>query len=222
VIGVGLHKSSATKISLGDAGLVIAICFGWFIALSIEAVVLGFPSSASFSDASLMSIVALECAFASAALMLLHYRGYALATLLPTPSWRGSIVGALLYVGTLGIWSVAALALFNDENSTQPIAKILANATPSLLVVVLLSMVNGLYEEAFLLGYLLRGLTPYGASFALGTSMLVRVLYHLYQGPVGTVSVLIFGLVVSIYYYRTRALWPTVVAHALGDFVALT
>ena len=30
------------------------------------------------------------------------------------------------------------------------------------------------------------------------------------------------GAVLSVYYYRTRRLWPVVVAHGLLDFLALT
>jgi uncharacterized protein len=216
-----LKKSFGEAISLGVASVVVGVCFGWFVGLSIEAVLLGFPTAGSFSDPSLMSIAALECIFALGALMFLQYRGYSLGELIPIPTLRGTLVGALLYGCILLVWTLAVAAFSIDQSSTQPIAKIVANAKPSLAVVLVLSAVNGLYEETFLLGYLLRGLTAYGASFAVGVSLLIRVLYHLYQGPVGTVSVLLFGLVVSLYYLRTRSLWPTVVAHALGDAVAL-
>lgn len=46
-------------------------------------------------------------------------------------------------------------------------------------------------KRRFWLGYLVRGFAAVGASFAIGLSLLVRVLYHLYQGPLGAVSVLV-------------------------------
>ena len=55
---------------------------------------------------------------------------------------------------------------------------------------------------------------------AVGVSLLVRVLYHLYQGPMGAISVLGFGLILSLYYVRTQRLWPIVVAHILADVLA--
>jgi membrane protease YdiL (CAAX protease family) len=49
--------------------------------------------------------------------------------------------------------------------------------------------------------------------------LLVRVLYHLYQGPVGAVWVLAIGLVFGLYFMRTNQLWPPVFAHILWDIV---
>ena len=89
------------------------------------------------------------------------------------------------------------------------------------MFILALSLLNGLYEETFLLGYLIRGFSAAGASFALGLNVLVRLLYHLYQGPMGAVSVVIFGLVVGYYYWRTRVLWPAVFAHMLADVLGL-
>jgi membrane protease YdiL (CAAX protease family) len=93
----------------------------------------------------------------------------------------------------------------------------MATARPSLAVVLLLSVVNGLYEEVFLLGYLMKGFRHRGASFALGLSLLVRVLYHLYQGPHGALSIAVAGLVFGVFYLRTGWLWPVVFAHMLAD-----
>ncbi len=81
------------------------------------------------------------------------------------------------------------------------------------------SLVNGAYEEVFLCGYLLRAVEALGASIAICLSTLVRLLYHLYQGPYGALGVVGFGLLASIYFWRTRQLWPIVCAHALADLV---
>jgi uncharacterized protein len=127
----------------------------------------------------------------------------------------------LLCAVALGAWALLAQLFSADELAAQPIAEIASHAHPSLVWVIALSMINGLYEETFLLGYLVRGFAAVGASFAIGLSLLVRVLYHLYQGPLGAVSVLVFGVVVGCYYWRTRSLWPAVFAHTLADVVAL-
>lgn len=207
--------------SLGEACLLIAICFGWFILVSIDAVLRGFPTSGSFSDANLVSLMVLECFLGILALAFLRHRGYSIAELLPSPTWRGSASGLLLALGAFFACWFVEQAFSSRQLESQPIVEIVNNAKPSLLVALLLSMLNGLYEETFLLGYLVRGFASAGASFALGLSLLVRVLYHLYQGPIGAISVLIFGLVVGIYYWRTRTLWPAVFAHILADAAAL-
>jgi membrane protease YdiL (CAAX protease family) len=47
-------------------------------------------------------------------------------------------------------------------------------------------------------------------------------MYHLYQGPLGAILVLGFGVVVSLFYWRFRQVWPVMVAHMLADAAALT
>lgn len=207
---------------IGEACCVIAIAFGWFITASLSAVASGFPTSGSFSDASLIGLMLTEVILGAFALLFLRFRLYPIKEFIPSPTLTGSAHGALLCATALALWFVLEQALFTGDLDGQPIAEILNNARPSLLVVVALSMLNGLYEEAFLLGYLVRGFAPLGAYFAVGLSMLVRVLYHLYQGPVGALSVLVFGCVVSLYYWRTGRLWPAVFAHTLADVIALT
>jgi membrane protease YdiL (CAAX protease family) len=44
---------------------------------------------------------------------------------------------------------------------------------------------------------------------------------HLYQGPLRVVGMAALGGALTVYYYRTRRLWPVVVAHGLLDFLAL-
>jgi len=88
-------------------------------------------------------------------------------------------------------------------------------------VVLLVSVVNGTFEEFFLTGYLLKVLRPAGASAALGVSALIRMTYHLYQGPLGALTVMAFGLLLTAFYWRYRLLWPVISAHIITDFVAL-
>lgn len=87
------------------------------------------------------------------------------------------------------------------------------------LALVTLGIVNGTHEEVFLLALLLRGLRRYGLPVALGISLLVRLSYHLYQGPLGAVYVTMFGLVLSLYYVASGKLFPVVIAHALWDII---
>ena len=205
-----------------EATLLVAISFGWFILLSVLAVVNGFPTSATFTDSSLASIALVEIVFGMMALTFLNFRGYRLSELLPSSSWRGCLEGVALCAVALLACRAAAMLIPFQHDEIQPIAQIMANAKPSLGVVIVVSMLNGLYEETFLLGYLVRGFASIGASFALGLSVLVRLLYHLYQGPAGALSIVIFGIILGVAYWCTRKLWPAVVAHSLADLVALS
>lgn len=89
----------------------------------------------------------------------------------------------------------------------------------SLPMIVIVAMVNGAYEEIFLLGFLQRGLAGFSVSTAMGISILVRMLYHTYQGPVGALSIVCYGLIVSGYYARSKSLFAPVFAHILADIL---
>jgi membrane protease YdiL (CAAX protease family) len=209
-----------TTTTIGEAATVVAICFGLFILASLQAVAAGFPVVAgAFSNASLLWLMSTELVLGAAALGLLALRGYSVASLIPRPTLSGSVWGVALFCGA---WFVAwvFVAPFLSDQPTQPIDLMVQDATPSLDVVVPMALINGTFEEVFLLGFLLRGLRGHGLSFALGISLLVRVLYHLYQGPIGALSVLGIGLAFSLYYIRFAQLWPPVFAHVLFDIVA--
>ncbi|MED5619757.1 CPBP family intramembrane glutamic endopeptidase [Ideonella sp. BN130291] len=216
------ERASTTAATPAEAGAVVAICFGLFIVWSLSAAAAGFQTGTGFSDAVFTETIAIECFLGSTALWFLRGRGHSVRTLLPLPTWWGTLLGVALCFACLVGWGLVSPLFSVAEQAAQPISQIMAVSRPSLTMIVLASMVNGLYEETFLVGYLVRGFSGLGASLALGISLLVRLLYHVYQGPIGALSVVVFGLVVSLFYWRTRLLWPVVVAHALQDVIAFT
>lgn len=200
-----------------EALAVTGMAFGMFIVGSVRAVANNF-AAAPFSDASLIWMVVVEVMLANAALVFLHMRGFAVSTLVPTPTFKGAIVGiALFFVA----WLVSQLVVapFADGQPRQPIEAMITEAKVTLPAVVAMAMINGTFEEVFLLGFLLRGLRGYGLSVALSITLLVRVLCHLYQGPLGPLWVIGFGLTFAVYYMRSAQLWPPVFAHILWDIV---
>ncbi|MDR0480081.1 MAG: CPBP family intramembrane metalloprotease [Burkholderiaceae bacterium] len=207
-----------TTTTFGEAAAIIAICFGWPIMVSTLSVVRGFQNVA-FTDAGFIGLMVMEAVFAAIALLILRVRKYSIFSLYPAPSLRGAGLAVLLFIASWLVSFVLVTFFATTGQPEQPISKMMETASVSLPTLVLTALVNGAYEEIFLLGFLLRGLRGYGLSVALGISLLVRVLYHLYQGPLGAVSVLGFGLVLSIYYIRTGSLFPAVFAHVLADIV---
>ncbi len=200
-----------------EALVVTAICFGMSIVLSLQAVAAGFPAG-SFDDSGFVGLIKLELAMAGAAVLFLALRGYAVSTLLPRPSLRGCGEGLLVYLAASAVaWLL--LLPFASAWQEQPIEQMMAQATVSVPTVLALAVVNGTFEEVFLLGFLSRGLRGHGLSVALGVPLLVRVLYHLYQGPAGALAICGFGLVLSVCHARSGRLWPVVFAHMLADVV---
>lgn len=195
----------------------MSLCFGWFIVGSAYTVSIGFQNG-SFSEGGVVGLVLLEVILAIAAIYVLGSRGFDVSSLYPRPSLAGAAAGLILAAAAFGAaW--AATSSFDWNYYSRPLEQLMGGPPIALPALVLLGIVNGAYEEVFLLGFLLRGLRGYGLSIAIGVSVLVRVLYHLYQGPLGALYVGVFGLVLSLYYVSSGKLFPVVLAHALWDII---
>ena len=210
---------SRRLLTIAEVIAVVAIFAGWFIYCSVMAVMAGFPVP-RFEDGGLVLLVAFEACTFSVAALILYLRGWKLRDFNLRASWSGCLVGSLLY-GASVLACFAIWDLFRSAASAQAfLVEMSGAARVSLPVALLVSAVNGAFEEFFLTGYLLKALEGTGASMAIGTSGLIRLLYHLYQGPLGACSALAFGLIIALFYWRYRQLWPAVVAHFLADLIA--
>lgn len=202
-----------------EALVVTGVCFGWAIWGSLWTVLAGYPDLGGFTDAGAWQTVVTELACAAIALVVLYVRRYDVATLVPEVTLRDTLLGlALMVVANWAGWQV--LEPFLAGHGEQPIERIAQATTISAPAVLAVSFVNGTFEEVFLLGFLQRGLQARGLSIALGVTLLVRVVYHLYQGPLGALSILAFGLVQGLWYAHARRLWSPVFAHIMCDIVA--
>lgn len=211
--------------SPGEAAGIVALCFGWFIYASILAVSsspgvgTGTGSAgAYYTESNLLSLVIFELILGVIALWVLRVRGFDVASLYPKPTLSGFAIAPPLYLAAVGAsWLV--LMPFYGSSSASPANALTGGAIINLSVLVTLGVINGAYEEIFLLGFLLRGLRAYGLPVAIGVAFLIRVLCHLYQGPSNALSVGVFGLVLSFYYVASGKLFPVVLAHAIADIV---
>jgi membrane protease YdiL (CAAX protease family) len=215
-----MTQSKRIATTPGEALAVVALCFGWPIVLSARVVLAGFQiEQGGFSNVGALFTVAYEIVLSLAAFALLRRRGYDVASLVPHPTWIDSAIGLALF-GAAWIAGALAVAPFAVNWSEQPIAHMMRASTIMPPVALLMSVVNGAFEEVFLLGFLMRGLRGLGLSTSLGVMMLVRMSYHLYQGPLGATWMLGVGLVFGLYHARAQRLWPVVFAHMVWDFLA--
>ena len=151
--------------------------------------------------------------------MIARVRGWSLRGLGLQPSWRLTGAGLLLYLaGSLTLSVGYALA---SAVHTIPDAPMTAGSL-SLWAVLLVSVLNPIFEEIFVVGYVVRMTQSDGAAFAVTASALLRLLYHTYQGPLAAVCILPLGLIFAGVYVRYGELWPLIVAHAVMDAVGLT
>ena len=83
------------------------------------------------------------------------------------------------------------------------------------------SVVNGAYEELFLVGFIFKALERYDLKFIIGVSVLLRIIAHVYQGPIGALGIFSMGVLFAFVYARYRQIWPLIVAHVGADMPAL-
>jgi uncharacterized protein len=215
-------SNSHTRLSPpAEAALVVSITFGCSVIGSIVAV-FNPPTSPTLSNAHLLNLLLLEPALAAVALLLLKANGN-LSSYGLTPTWKGAAEGLALAIVTYAICILTYTAVYPFfPAALQPRSNELV--APDLIfgLVIAISIVNPLFEEFFVSGYLITTLKQWRHPwFAINVSVTVRLLYHLYQGPPGTVTIIPIGFVFAQWYDRTGRLWPLVIAHALFDFTGL-
>jgi membrane protease YdiL (CAAX protease family) len=132
-------------------------------------------------------------------------------------AWGAALAAGIGLPG-LGLFWVAARLGIN--------ATVVPAALPELWwtvpVLILAAAQNALLEEIIVVGYLVTRLRELG--WRIGTvvaaSAVLRGTYHLYQGFGAFVGNAIMGVILALFFLRTRRVWPLVVAHTLLDVVA--
>ena len=154
----------------------------------------------------------------------LYVRGWSIERVGLKPSLRDTFIGFGLaiaaYVGVLALWIGLMSANLKPSflgGGTSPV-----NGHLSSISVIAVSAINPIFEEVFVCGYIITLARLKGRlTLGVNASVALRLAYHLYQGGVGVVGIIPFGLVLAWWYGRTGRLWPAVVAHAATDLIGM-
>lgn len=203
---------------------VIGVCFGYFIIASLWSAFLPVPDPVVVvpADTSLIGLVAIEGMLLPVAALFLWARGWRLSDFPLGRVWIGTLGGILLFATAYLLFLLVLPFLTLVAGSDQLDGPALFADRPSVAVALIASTVNPVFEEGLVVGYVVKALEGrQGAPFAVGASVLIRLLYHTYQGPIIAASILPLGLLFALAYWRWRALWPLILAHGLFDFIGL-
>ena len=203
--------------------IVIVWAFGLFIFASILSI--GESRTQTYTNQELASVLVAELLQFAFLAWFLKVRGWTFEKFSLKATWKGTGLGLGLLVATYALFVIAQLVgqhvLRIDMHSAAALYPKGAKDL-DLQVIFLTSVVNGAYEELFVAGYVITVLTPVrGPWTAINVSTGIRLLYHLYQGPIGILAIVPMGILFGWVYVRTRALWPLIVAHVLIDVVGL-
>ena len=208
--------------------VVITWAFGLPIFASILSIgnVDAMAAQGSYDNAALTGVLIMELVQSMFLIWFLRIRGWTLEKLGLTVSSRGTWLGVVLvavtYANVLGVQAIAGWLMPAEMQAASA-----RYPTPaqdlSMSLVFTVSVVNGIFEEVFVAGYVIAALAPVrGMWAAINVSTCIRLLYHLYQGPIGILSVVPVGLLFGFAYARTRMLWPLIFAHIVIDIIGLT
>jgi membrane protease YdiL (CAAX protease family) len=177
-----------------EFAIVVLAAFGYFAAASL----LQVAEPQSFSDRDLQWLVVHEAIVLATLLAFLHLRGWTFKHIGLHPTGWDTLVGFGVALGTFAVeivvWLIAT-RLFPWLNQTSEVI----NFTPlRLATVIAISIVNPIFEEVFVCGYLMTALSRrFGMWTAINVSVALRLVYHLYQGAIAVVYMIPFGLVLA-------------------------
>jgi membrane protease YdiL (CAAX protease family) len=212
-------------------GVEFLVVITWAFGLPIFGSILSIggpdPESAKayYNNTGLGATLIIELTQSLFLVWFLRIRGWTLEKLGLNVTLRGTLYGVALLIVTYGVlYGIQLLAGWLLPIDMQAAAdRYPAPAVDlSMSLVFMVSTVNGIFEEVFVAGYVIAALTPVrGMWTAINVSTGIRLLYHLYQGPIGILSIVPLGLMFGYVFSRTRMLWPLIVAHIVLDIVGL-
>ncbi|MCL1840925.1 MAG: CPBP family intramembrane metalloprotease [Propionibacteriaceae bacterium] len=127
-------------------------------------------------------------------------------------------LAAIIGIPGLGVYELALHLGINTQVSPAN----LANNWWTIPVYILFAFANGALEEIVMIGYVVTRWLQAGARWwvAVLGSALIRGTYHLYQGWGGFIGNAAMGAILGFFFYKTKRVWPLVIAHTILDVVS--
>ena len=205
-----------------EIAIVVLGAFGYFIAAELWH--LAYPVEGHISEAHLQWLLVYEPIVAVILLAFLRLRGWTWIRLGLRLRWLDPLLGVLAAIVLYGMINVVwLLAMSVSSNAVEAATDQSFIASDyGLDTVLAVSLVNPVFEEMFVVGYLVTALRQRAPAWvAIGASTALRLVYHLYQGPGAVLTIVPWGLIFGWAFTRWGRLWPLIVAHGLFDFVGL-
>jgi uncharacterized protein len=176
----------------------------------------------AISDVQLIELLVFELAIGLSIVAYLRHRGWRLEHITRPPAGRDLLRGVGLWLGMiLCVWAVTIVVLNTGPSTSDSLQATRLVGRLSWPLVAAVSLVNPVFEELLLLGFVAAGFYGAGAWRIGLLSIALRVIVHTYQGVHALLFVAPVGIVFAGYYLRTRRLGPVIVAHAIQDVIGL-
>ena len=205
--------------------LVVLGAFGLLITASLLQTLRPIAAPTTISDDGLKSVVRYELVVLVVLTTFLYLRGWTLERIGIRITLRDTLIGLgfMLVAELIGMGALLLIAPISPRLAGMIENAEAASGTLSILSVLTFSIVNPIFEETFVCGYIIAALRGRAEPWtAINTSVAIRLLYHLYQGPAAAIGIVPFGLILAYWYARSGRLWPAIAAHAAANLLDLS
>ena len=205
------------------SGVELLSVFGVTVGLPLMlTIVAGRAGSFDLGQRRLLSTLALEAVVVVLLWPWLAWRGWSFRRIAGAPEpldvLRGLGLVGLAYAAYY--FSALTWAAFSPRSYDALFAAV-PTGVASFKVVAALCIVNPVFEEFLWLAYGVTAFERFGIRYAVIASVALRTTVHAYQGVVALIGIVPLGIVFTVYYARTKRLWPAIVAHVVFDAIAL-
>jgi len=135
-------------------------------------------------------------------------------------SFAAAWFGVVLFIAYILWYWITAIVIGLMAPSLTHAQPFQFTITAAPLAMIAFIVVNSFFEEIIVSGYVITALSAQGAALAITASTLLRFLYHLYQGPLASISILPLGLLFGAVFWRWRSVWPLIVAHTIANLLS--
>ncbi len=175
------------------------------------------PKPAVLNNAGVLVFPLVELTLLIPVLWIGKLRGWSLSTFGFKVSWKLTGVGILLFVMAESAQEGVAYA----AGIIHPEQACVATGRLAVFLILLISLVNPVYEELLESAYFIQQLNRFRMWPAVLASAAFRGLFHLQFGVNAVLGIFAMGVIFALAYWRWRQLWPLIVAHSLADLLAL-
>jgi uncharacterized protein len=199
--------------------LVIAISESYYIASS-GYVLISRTNRIDLTTGRVLRGFAIEASLLAIVALILRSRGWTMERIGLDFSAGAASAGLLLFFAYITLYWITGLAVLSlaPAAAKQHAFQFAIRAQPAAMLAFI--VINSFYEEIVVAGYVVTALSKQGAALAITASTLLRFSYHLYQGPLASISILPLGLLFGAVYWRWRNLWPLIVAHTINNIIS--
>ncbi len=197
---------------------VVGFALSYYVIASAYALVTGIRE-ANLTSGRVVQSMTMELLILGVVAMILTVRGWTSERLGLRFSWGAALAGVPLFVIYLLIYWITATFVLMVFPAAQTVWTFKMHPLAPLWLMVIFFAVNSLFEELIVTAYLTESLKDHGMAFVISASTLLRFTYHLYQGPLASLSIIPLGLLFATLYWQRRTLWPLMVAHTITNIV---